>query len=98
VLAIAILGIVMLWTFDRQFTRSFADINVSSDIRRELAAQRIKLAAIEVPSNMDVATREAIERSIDKSFVAGFRAVMWIASGLALAGAATAWFVMRDDR
>jgi len=97
VLAIAIFGIVMLWTFDHQFTRSFADINVSSDIRRELDAQRIKLAAIEVPSNMDVATREAIERSIDKSFVAGFRAVMLIASGLALAGAATAWFVMRDD-
>jgi predicted MFS family arabinose efflux permease len=96
VLAIAIFGIVMLGTFNRHLGRDLAGINVSPEIRRDIDAQRIKLAAIEVPSNVDTATREATERLIGESFIAGFRAVMWIASALALASAATAWFVIRD--
>jgi EmrB/QacA subfamily drug resistance transporter len=96
VLAIAIFGIVMLGTFNRHLSRDLAEIHVSPEIRQDVDAQRIRLAAIEVPSNMDTATKEATKRSIDKSFIAGFRAVMLIASGLALASAATAWFVIRD--
>ena len=96
VLAIAIFGIVMLGTFNRHLDRDLAEIHISPEVRRDVGAQRIKLAAIEVPSSIDIATREATKRSIDESFIAGFRAVMWIASGLALASAATAWFVIRD--
>ena len=96
VLAIAIFGIVMLQTFDRHLMRNLAEINISPEIRRDIGAQRIKLAAIEVPSNIDITTRRAIERLIDESFIAGFRGVMLIASGLAFASAATAWFVIRD--
>jgi len=96
VLAIAIFGIVMLGTFDRHLTRNLAEINLSPEIRQDLGAQRIKLAAIEVPPSLDVAAREKTKRSIDESFISGFRALMWIASGLALASAATAWFVITD--
>jgi EmrB/QacA subfamily drug resistance transporter len=96
VLAIAILGIVMLGTFNRHLIRDLAEINVSPEIRQELDAQRMKLAAIEVPAKIDIATSEAIRQSIDESFIAGFRVVMLIASGLALASAATAWLVIRD--
>ena len=97
VLAIAILGIVMLGTFNRHLVRDLAEMNISPEIRQELDAQRIKLAAIEVPAQVDKATREAIRRSIDESFVAGFRVVMVIASGLALGSAAIAWLVVRDE-
>jgi MFS family permease len=96
VLAIAIFGIVMLGTFDRHLTKNLEKINVSPEIRQDVTAQRIKLAAIEVPPTVDIATRQAAERWVDESFIAGFRAVMLIASGLALASAATAWFVVRD--
>jgi hypothetical protein len=95
VLAIAIFGIVMLATFSRHLDRDLTEIQASPEVRREIDPQRIKLAAIKVPSNIDIATREATKRSIDESYIAGFRAVMWIASGLALASAATAWFVIR---
>ena len=95
VLAIAIFGIVMLATFSRHLDRDLTEIQASPELRRDVGAQRIKLAAIEFPSNIDIATREATKRSIDESYIAGFRAVMWIASGLALASAATAWFVIR---
>jgi EmrB/QacA subfamily drug resistance transporter len=96
VLAIAILGIVMIGTFDRHLGQELAETNLSPEIRQELDAQRIKLAAIEVPANIDIATREMIRRFIDESFISGFRVVMLIASGLALASGATAWLVIRD--
>lgn len=96
VLAIAIFGIVMLGTFNRHLDGNLAEIHASPEVRRGVGAQRIKLAAIEVPSSIDIATREATKGAIDESFIAGFRAVMLIASGLALASAATAWLVIRD--
>ncbi len=96
VLAIAILGIVMLNAFERHLAQDAAQINLAPQIRNELDGQRIKLAAIGIPEQIDTATRERIKRSIDESFVAGFRVVMLIASGLALASAVTAWSVIRD--
>ena len=96
VLAIAVFGIVMLGTFNRYLNWNLAEINVSPEIRRDIGAQRIKLAAIEVPSNISIATRESTKRSIEDSFIAGFRVIMLIASALALASSATAWFVIRD--
>jgi hypothetical protein len=96
VLAIAILGIVMLKTFDYQLAQHLAEVHLTSEIRNDLDSQRIKLAAIEVPEGIDMATKQRIRRSINKSFLAGFRAVMWIASGLALASALTSWSVIRS--
>ncbi len=96
VLAIAILGIVMLKAFDRHLVQDLAEINLAPEIRKELDSQRIKLAAIGIPEEIDIATRERIKRSIDESFVAGFRVVMSIGSVLALASAATAWSVIRN--
>jgi hypothetical protein len=94
--AIAILGIVVLDAFERHLAQDAAQINLAPQIRNELDGQRIKLAAIGIPEQIDTATRERIKRSIDESFVAGFRVVMLIASGLALASAVTAWSVIRD--
>jgi len=96
VLAIAILGIVMLASFNRHLGNNLAEIGLSPEIRQEIDAQRIKLAAIEVPAEVDVTTKATIKGFIDESFIAGFRLVMWIASGLALVSAAIAWFVIRD--
>jgi predicted MFS family arabinose efflux permease len=97
VLAVAILGIVMLRSFDHHLGENLEEMNISSDSRQELYAQRIKLAAIEIPTNAGIPTRTAIKKSIDKSFIAGFRLVMLIAAGLALASSATAWLLIRDN-
>jgi hypothetical protein len=96
VLAVAILGIVMLQSFDHHLGKNLAEMNISAETRQELYAQRIKLAAIEIPTDVGIPTRMAIKKSIGKSFVAGFRLVMLIAAGLALASSATAWFFIRD--
>jgi MFS family permease len=96
VAAIAIFGIVMLASFSRRLDRNLEASDLSPQVRQEVAAQRIKLAAIEVPAEVDDTTRATIRRSIHESFIGGFRVVMWIASGLALASAAVAWFIIRD--
>jgi EmrB/QacA subfamily drug resistance transporter len=97
VLAIAIFGIVMLEAFNQHFVRDLAEMNLSSEIRHGLEAQRIKLAAIEVPAKIDTSSAQTLRRSISESFVSGFRMVMLIGSGLALASAATAWLAIRND-
>src|SRR5207244_3307907 len=96
VLAIAIFGMVMLGSFNRQLDRHLKDAFLRPDIQGKLDGERIRLAAIEIPQEVDVRTRKQIKRSIDESFVAAFRLVMLLSAGLALGSAATAWLIIRD--
>ena len=50
-----------------------------------METQSTKLAAITIPENLDLTTKQLIRQAVDESFVAGFRSVMAI--GAALAGA-----------
>ena len=58
----------------------------------------MKLAAIEIPQWIDTQLKEEIERSIDDSFVAGFRLVMIVAAGLAVLSAITAELMIESKR
>jgi EmrB/QacA subfamily drug resistance transporter len=95
VLSIAVLGIVMVASFDRHLDEKLAGINLHPQVRDELKEQHIKLAAIQIPTTLDRPTSEAIRQSIDESFIAGFRLIMLIASALALVSAVTSWLVIR---
>jgi predicted MFS family arabinose efflux permease len=90
VLAIALFGIVMLGTFSRHLNRELEQRNISSATRQEIEAQRNKLAAMKVPAEL--------RGSVNESFVAGFRVVMSINVALALASAASAALMIRDER
>ena len=94
VLSIGILGIVMLAGFDRQLSIRLAAIDLEPGIRQEIESQRVRLAAIEVPQEIDIGVRGKVRQLIGESFVAGFRLVMLVASGLALLSAATAWLII----
>jgi len=94
VLAIAVLGIVMLGAFNRGLTTRLAAFDLPPEIKQKLDEQRKKLAAAEAPPEIESETRAMIKQAIDESFVAGFRQVMLIASGLALASAACAWLII----
>jgi MFS family permease len=94
-LSIAALGIIMVSSFDRYLSYQLATLQLTPEIREEIEGQRAKLAAIEIPSTIDAASRETVRRSIDESFVAGFRRVMATASLLSLLSAATAWLTIK---
>jgi hypothetical protein len=96
VLAIAVLGLVMFGAFNRSLDHSLVAFNLSPEARQQLDAQRIKLAAAEIQEGIDIDVRAGIKRSVKESFVAGFRLVMLIASGLALGSAVCAWLIIED--
>ncbi len=89
--AIAVFGVVLYSTFTRALDREFAALGVAPAVRAEIDAQRRMLGAARTT---DPRGREAIERS----FVAGYRSVLWIAVALALASAGTATALIDRDR
>lgn len=89
-IAIAVLGIVMLQVFNHALGERVTQSNLPPSVTRSLQMQRTKLAGIAVPEDQDAATQQLIRRTIDESFVSGFRVVMSIGATLAIASAASA--------
>ncbi len=89
-LAIAVLGIVMLETFDRTLSETIGQLNLPNETKMQIAAQKEKLAAIEAPTGLAPAPRAAVNEAIDRAFVRGFRLTMVIAAFLAVAGSLSA--------
>jgi len=94
-LSIAVLGLIMFHAFNTCLDRRLNQIVLTPQIRQALNAERIKLAAAEIPT-ADAATRAAIKQAIDECFVSGFRRVMLVGAVLALAGSVLAWLLIRD--
>lgn len=89
-LAVAVLGIVMMHTFNRELDRRLMTLQVTPEIKEALASQPNRLAAAELPQQLDPVEGERLERAINESFVSGFRRVMAVAAVLALLSAVSA--------
>jgi len=98
VLAIAVLGIVMVNAFGSRLNRSLAGFSLPPGILQVIQANEIKLAGLQVPTDLNPGAKTAIKESIGEAFVFGFRIVMLICAGLSLASAAVAWLMMPKDR
>ncbi|MEY2496999.1 MAG: hypothetical protein QOD12_555 [Verrucomicrobiota bacterium] len=94
-LAIAILGIVMLHTFDRSLDGRLAQLDLSPSVKQSLNAQRTRLAGIELPETITPKTRSLLTDAIDGSFVDGFRSILLTGAALALGSAITALLLIR---
>jgi hypothetical protein len=90
--AIAVFGVVMLQVFKTNLDWRLSNANLPTSVAKSLQSQSIKLAAIDIPQNVNAETRQVIRRAIDESFVSGFRWVMAIGAALAAASAVTALF------
>jgi hypothetical protein len=73
-------------------------MDLSGGVRSELEAAKAHLGAAKAPEGVDARTAARIERAIDESFVAGFRAVMLVSAGLALMSALAAALLVGDQR
>jgi len=98
VLAIAVLGIVMVKAFASRLNPSLAHLMLPPGVLAELQANEIKLAGLQVPSDLSPSMRAAVRGSIQEAFVFGFRVVMLICAGLSLGSAAVAWSFIPKDR
>jgi hypothetical protein len=89
VLAIAVFGLVMAWAFDARLEPLVREAGASSEALAALAAQRDRLAGIELPPGAD-----ALERAVKLAYVSGFRWVMLLSAGLALLSSLAAWLLI----
>ncbi|MGB3760155.1 MAG: MFS transporter, partial [Rivularia sp. (in: cyanobacteria)] len=89
-LAIAIFNIFVFNAFNLSLDRRLTQLNVPSQVRQALAAERINLAAAKVPDNISHELTNAIEKAIALSYVDSFRLIMFIAAALAVASAVIA--------
>ncbi|WP_310489682.1 MFS transporter [Chamaesiphon sp. VAR_69_metabat_338] len=96
-LAIAVFGIVLTNVFNASLDRSLVSLDLPLPARQFLDNQRINLAAAKLPPGLSDSTSTALRSAIALAFVAGFRWVMWLAAGLAIASAAISALFL-DDR
>jgi EmrB/QacA subfamily drug resistance transporter len=89
-LAIAVLGIVMVDTFSSQLDHNLKHVTIPDRARSELRSNRIKLAAMDLPAEIDSDTAAAVKNSIQQAFVFGFRMVMLICAALSIASSTCA--------
>jgi EmrB/QacA subfamily drug resistance transporter len=97
-LAVAVLGVVANGAFSANLDARLGSMDLSVTVRSELEAAKADLGAAEAPEGVDARTATRIERAVDESFVAAFRAVMLVSSGLALASALVAALLVGDRR
>jgi EmrB/QacA subfamily drug resistance transporter len=94
ILAIAILGIVMVYAFRVRLDRTLGHLSLPSWVLQELRTRESRLAGLQAPASLDPNTKTVINNSIRQAFVFGFRIVMLICTGLSLASAAVAWLML----
>jgi EmrB/QacA subfamily drug resistance transporter len=95
-MAVALLGVVVYGVFSMSLDARLHSMDLSEEVRSEMEAAKTHLGATEAPEGVNTGTEAHIERAIDESFVAGFRAVMLVSAGLALASALVAALLVSD--
>ncbi|HEY2404430.1 MAG TPA: MFS transporter [Polyangiaceae bacterium] len=83
-IAVAALGIVFYRVFANSLDDALSAIHPPSALREAIGQQRMRLAAIELPSGATPTERAPLEHAIKLAFLRGFRVVTLIAAALAL--------------
>lgn len=91
VLAVAVLGAVLSAAFAHSLRHSLAALNLNADAVRQLESNVARLASLDAPPNADPQSAATIRSAISEAFVRGFRLIMLLCAGLALASAVVAW-------
>jgi EmrB/QacA subfamily drug resistance transporter len=89
-LALAGCGLIFFHVFAPRLERNLAGSGLSGQVVQQIDVQRAKLAGIETD---DARGRAAV----DEAFVAGFRTVLWLAAGLALAASLSAGLILARE-
>jgi EmrB/QacA subfamily drug resistance transporter len=89
--ALAVMGVVVLASFNTVLDRRLAMLEVRAEIVAQLEPERLNLAAAAPPADATPEEAALVRDAIRDSFVAGFRLIMLVAAGMAAASALVAW-------
>lgn len=90
-LAIAIMGVFALSTFNRSLDFELSSLELQEETRQSIDDQRIKILLIDIPEDIAAETKSDLKNAIEQSFLASFRLMMMISAGLVLIGTFVAW-------
>jgi MFS family permease len=88
-LAVAVFGVVLVTVFNHSLDQHLAQSALSQNVRAQIDSGRPLLAAAHNPDPM-------VQHVITEAFLSGYRAVIWIATGLAVSSAITAWVLIES--
>ncbi len=77
-LAIAVLGIVKLYSFNKSLDESMNNLEIPDVVYESIGNKRIKLAGMYVSNDIDAQLRSVLEQAIGSSFVDSIRELMII--------------------
>ena len=93
-LAIAVFGIVLVNSFGERLQHEIEQISIPQSARSELLANRVKLAALDVPPQLSPQTGQEVRQIVNDSFVFAFRRVLFLCALLAFTSSASAWLAI----
>ncbi len=93
-LAVAAFGILMLNAFNNNLAERLRALPVSSEARAQLVGRSGDLVNLKIPDGVSGETQAVIRQAVRESFVAGFRLVAYLATGLATASALASWLLI----
>jgi MFS family permease len=93
-LSIAVFGIVMTGVFARDFNARIQPLEIPPETRSALEAQTSRLTTISIPEELKGEKTQALRRTVEESFVSGFRVIILIAAALALMSSLFAWLLI----
>ena len=96
--AIAILGIVMLYLFSSGMESGMHINSIPGEVQEAFKGEYIKLADAEMPFGIGPEIEEKLKNIVDSSYVRSFNIIMYIAAGLSLLSALVAWIMIRDKK
>jgi hypothetical protein len=97
-LAIAVLGVVMFVSFSGALDARAAKLDLGAEAQQQLEESKSDLGAAQPPEGLASETAAAVERAVAESFLLGFRVVMLVAAGLAVASAVAAAVMIEGGR
>ena len=98
VLAIALLGAVALFSFDKSIATKIAGMDLSESIKNEIILESSKLAGAEVPAAVAAEDKVIIAEVYKDSFITAFNKVVQIAAVLTFLGGMMAMIFIRPEK
>lgn len=93
-LSIAVFGILVLVYFNSRLDMHIEALSLKDYVTEILRDERIKLAAAELPHDIDVRMGQHLRGIINHSFLHGFNIILYISAGLCFLSALVAYFMI----